>query len=166
MYDRILVAIDATPTEDNRSAIERTEQIGRLTGATVYVLHVARGHIVPEDITGGAGLGVWSAEDDVEAVDRRAVQQLVDTLSAAGVDAHGEIVSATEHDLPDVILQRADELDVDLLVLGHQHHRGSRTAERIIHQHPPYSVLLARPPQRAGAAGGRATEPGTAAHPR
>jgi nucleotide-binding universal stress UspA family protein len=90
---------------------------------------------------------VWSAEDDVEAIDRRLVQQLVDKLSAAGVDAHGEIISATEHDLPDVILQRAEELDVDLLVLGHQHHRGSRTAERVIHQHPPYSVLLARPPR-------------------
>jgi nucleotide-binding universal stress UspA family protein len=43
MYDRILVAIDATPTEENRSAQTRAEQIGRLTGATVYVLHVARG---------------------------------------------------------------------------------------------------------------------------
>ncbi len=149
MYDRILVAIDATPTEQNRIAIERTEQIGKLTGATVYVLHVARGHIVPEDITAGSGLGVWTAEDDVEDVDRRVVQQLVDKLSVAGVDAHGEIVSATEHDLPAVILQRAEELDVDLLVLGHQHHRGSRTAERVIHQHPQYSILLACPPRHA-----------------
>ena len=147
MYDRILVAIDATPTDDNRSTLQRTEQIGKLTGATVYVLHVARGHIVPEDITAGSGLGVWSAEDDVESVDRRAVQELIDQLSAAGIDAHGEIIGATEHDIPEVILQRAKELDVDLLVLGHQHHRGSRTAERIIHQHPPYSVLLARPPR-------------------
>jgi nucleotide-binding universal stress UspA family protein len=146
MYERILVAIDARPAEENKSAIKRTEQIGKLTGATVYVLHVARGHIVPEDITGGSGLGVWSAEDDAETVDRKAVQQLIDQLDAAGVDAHGEIVSATEHDLPDVILQRAEELEVDLLVLGHQHHRDSRTAERVIHQHPPYSVLLACPP--------------------
>lgn len=146
MYDRILVAIDATPTDQNRIALERTEQIGKLTGATVYVLHVARGHIVPEDITGGSGLGIWSAEDDVENTDSRVVQQLVDKLSAGGVDAHGEIVSATEHDLPDVILQRAEELEVDLLVLGHQHHRDSRTAERVIHRHPPYSILLACPP--------------------
>jgi len=147
MYNRILVAIDARPYDENKSALERTEQIGKLTGATVHVLHVARGHIVPEDISGGSGLGVWSAEDDAEEVDRRAVQQLIDKLSAAGIDAHGEIVAATEHDLPDVILQRAEELDVDLLVLGHQHHAGSRTAERVIHQRPPYSVLLARPPQ-------------------
>jgi hypothetical protein len=42
MYERILVAIDATPAEENQSALARTEQIGRLTGATVYVLHFAR----------------------------------------------------------------------------------------------------------------------------
>jgi nucleotide-binding universal stress UspA family protein len=146
MYDRILVAIDALPTDENRTTLHRTEQIGTLTGATVYVLHIARGHIISEDISAGSGLGVPSAEDDAEAVDRRAVQELVDRLSAAGIDAHGEMVSATDHDVPEVILQRAKELDVDLLVLGHKHHRGSRTAERIIHQHPPFSVLLARPP--------------------
>jgi nucleotide-binding universal stress UspA family protein len=152
MYKRILVAIDATPTDENRSALKRTEQIGLLTGGTVYVLHVARSHIVPGDITGGSGLGVRSAADDVEVVDRKAVQELVDRLAAAGIDAHGEMVSATDHDVADVILQRAKELDVELLVLGHQHHRGtggvfrSSVAEQIIHQHPPISILLARPP--------------------
>ena len=152
MYKRILVAIDATPADENKSALKRTEQIGLLTGGTVYVLHVARGHIVSGDITGGAALGVRSAEDDVEITDRNAVQALVDRLSAAGIDAHGEIVSATEHDVAGVILQRAKELNVDLLILGHQHHRGvghafrSSVAEQIIHQHPPISILLARPP--------------------
>jgi len=146
------VAIDATPTEENRSALERTEQVGRLTGGTVYVLHVARAHIVPGDITGGAGLGVRSAADDAEVADRNAVQALVDRLSAAGVDAHGEMVSATEHDVAGVILQRAKELNVDLLVLGHQHHRvagnafRSSVAEHVIRQPPPFSILLARPP--------------------
>ena len=39
-----------------------------------------------------------------------------------------------------------------LLVLGHQHHRGvgnmfrSSVADQNIHQHPPISILLARPP--------------------
>jgi nucleotide-binding universal stress UspA family protein len=152
MYKRILIAIDATPTEENKSALKRTEQIGLLTGGTVYVLHVARSHIVAGDITGGAGLGVRSAADDVEVTDRQVVQTFVDHLCAAGIDAHGEILSATEHGLAGVILQRAKELDVDLLVLGHQHHRGtgnvfrSSVAEQVIHQHPPISILLARPP--------------------
>jgi nucleotide-binding universal stress UspA family protein len=152
MYKRILVAIDATPTDDNRSALERTEQVGRLTRGTVYVLHVARSHIIPGDITGGSGLGVRAADDDVEVADRKAVQDLVDRLAAAGIEAHGEMVSATEHDVAAVILQRARELDVDLIVLGHQHHRGvgnafrSSVAEQVIRQHPPVSILLARPP--------------------
>jgi nucleotide-binding universal stress UspA family protein len=152
MYERILVAINATPAEENRSALARTEQIGRLTGATVYVLHFARAHIVPGDIIAGSHFGVLSADDDVEAVDRQAVQRLVDSLAAAGIDAHGEMLSATEHDMAEVILQRARERNIDLIVLGHQHHRGagnlfqSSVAERIIRQHPPCSILLARPP--------------------
>jgi nucleotide-binding universal stress UspA family protein len=77
---------------------------------------------------------------------------LVDRLAAAGIDAHGEMVSEAEHDIANVILQRARELDVDLLILGHQHHRGagklfhSSVAEQVIRQHPPISILLARPP--------------------
>src|SRR3954466_3756277 len=67
MYERILLAIDVMPTEENRSALTRTEQIGRMTGATVYVLHSARAHIVPGDIIAGSHFGVLSADDDVEA---------------------------------------------------------------------------------------------------
>ena len=151
MYSRMLVAVDTTPDENN-PALQRTEQFAKMTGATVYLLHVTRGHIVSWDITGGSGLGVRSAEDDVEIMDRDVVQALVDRLSAAGVDAHGELLSATEHDVGGVILQRARELNVDLLVLGHQYHRGvgnvfrTSVAEQIIRQHPPISILLAQPP--------------------
>ena len=155
MYQRILVAIDATPTEENRSALQRTEQIGRLTGGTVYVLHMGRSHIVPGDITAGAAFGSAPAGEDFEEQNRKVVQQLIDRLVDAGVDAHGEIISATEHDVARVILQRAQDLDVDLLVLGYQHHRsagglfGSSVADWIIHHHPPFSLLLPRPPARA-----------------
>jgi nucleotide-binding universal stress UspA family protein len=154
MYDRILVAVDTTPDENN-PALRRTEQFAKMAGSTVYLLHVTRGHIVPMDIIGGSTLAVVSAEDDAEYSDRRVVQEAVDHLAAGGIEAHGEIVSATEHDVAEVILQRAKELDVDLIVLGHEHHRGpgrgfrSSVAEQVIHQHPPYSILLARPPLRA-----------------
>lgn len=152
MYDRIIVAIDARPDEENRSALKRTEQIGKLTGGTVYVLHMAREHIVPGDIAGGSHFGVTASEDDVEDVDRKAVQDLVNSLTAAGVDAHGEIISATEHDVAEAILQRAKELDVDLIVLGHKHQGGrgggfhSSVAEHVIRHRPLCSILLAKPP--------------------
>jgi len=154
MYDRILVAVDTTPDENN-PALQRTEQFAKMAGSTVYLLHLARGHIVPWDITGGCGHTVLSAEDDAEYQDLQVVQRAVDHLSAAGIEAHGEMVSTTEHDVAEVILQRAKEHDVQLIVLGHEHHRGpgnafrASVAEHVIRQHPPYSILLARPPVRA-----------------
>jgi nucleotide-binding universal stress UspA family protein len=46
-----------------------------------------------------------------------------------------------------VILQRAKELDVDIIVLGYQHYRASSVAEQVIRGRPNCSILLARPPQ-------------------
>lgn len=156
MYNRILVAIDATPRDDNIT-LDRAVVFAQRWGSIVHLLHVGRGHILPADITGGAGLGVtgrgvvWPG-DDVDLSERDVVQQAVDKLSAAGIETHGELVNATEHDIAEVILQRAEELKVDLIVLGHEHHRGpgnafrASVAEQVIRHHPPCSILLARPP--------------------
>jgi hypothetical protein len=95
------------PTLWPQPAVARTEQIGRLIGATVYAPHFARAHIVPGDIIAGSHFGVLSAEDDVEAADREEVQRLVDGLAAAGNNAHGEMLSATEHHIAEIILQSA-----------------------------------------------------------
>ena len=145
MYDRILVAIDASPDSPDDS-LNRTTQFAKMTGGTVHLLHVARGHIIPTDISAGSGLGVRSAEDDVDVRERQVVQNAVDQLAAAGIEVHGEMIEATEHDAADVIVQRAKELDVDIIVLGYQHHRGSAVAEHVIRQRPQCSILLARPP--------------------
>ncbi|WP_214370379.1 universal stress protein [Pseudonocardia sp. H11422] len=156
MYDRILVAIDATPSHNNIT-LQRAETFAQRWASIVHLLHVGRGHIVPGDITGGTGLsvsghGVVSAADDTDVREREIVQQAVDKLSAAGIEAHGELVNATEHDIAEVILQRAEELKADLIVLGHEHHRGpgnvfrASVAEQVIRHHPPCSILLARPP--------------------
>jgi nucleotide-binding universal stress UspA family protein len=153
MYKRILLAVD-TSLDERNAEMRRTEQLAKMTGATVHLLQVTRGHIVPWDITGGTSSSVVSAEEDAESADLKQLQRAVDHLAAAGIDAHGDLVSATEHDVAEVILQRAKELEVDLIVLGYLLHRGSggfrsSIAEQVIHQHPPYSILLARPPQQA-----------------
>jgi nucleotide-binding universal stress UspA family protein len=145
MYDRILVAIDAAPDSPDDS-LNRTARFAKMTGGTVYLLHVARGHIIPADISAGAGFGVRAAEDDVDARERQVVQDAVDYLAGQGIAVHGEMVNATEHDAADAILQRAKDLDVDIIVLGYQHHRESTVAEHVIRHHPPCSILLARPP--------------------
>jgi nucleotide-binding universal stress UspA family protein len=146
MYDRILVAIDASPGSPDDS-LNRTTQFAKMTGGRVHLLHVARGHIIPTDISAGSGFGIRSAEDDVDVRERQIVQDAVDQLAAAGIDVHGEMIEATEHDAADVIVQRAKELDVDIIVLGYNHHRGSTVAEHVIRQQPHCSILLARPPE-------------------
>ena len=146
MYDRILVAIDASPDSPDDS-LNRTAQFAKMTGGTVYLLHVARGHIVARDITAGAGLGITSVEDDADVRERQVVQNAVDQLAAAGIEVHGEMIEATEHDAADIIVQRAKELDVDIIVLGYQHYRASSVAEQVIRGRPNCSILLARPPQ-------------------
>jgi len=145
MYDRMLVAIDASPDSPDDS-LDRTLQFAKMTGGTVHLLHVARGHIIPTDISAGSGLGVRSAEDDVDVRELQVVQQAVDMLAAAGVEVHGEMIEATEHDAADVIVQRAKELQVDIIILGYQHHRGSIVAQHVISAQPHCSILLARPP--------------------
>ena len=146
MYDRILVAIDASPDSPDDS-LDRTTQFAKMTGGTVHLLHVARGHIIPTDISAGSHFGVRSAEDDVDVRERQVVQDAVDQLAAAGIDVHGEMIEATEHDAANVIVQRAKELDTDIIVLGYNHHRGSTVAEHVIRQQPHCSILLVRPPE-------------------
>jgi nucleotide-binding universal stress UspA family protein len=84
MYDRILVAIDVAPDSPD-DALERTTQFAKMTGGTVYLLHVARGHVVAYDINAGSGLGVLDGEDDVDAGERKMLQDAVNQLAASGV---------------------------------------------------------------------------------
>lgn len=149
MYRRILVALDATQSESRESTLQRIEQFGLMSKSRVNVLFVQHGHVVPGSIIAGASLGVPTADEDVEGIDRGSVQQVVDRLAAAGVDAHGELVSATEHDVADVVLARAQSDDVDLLILEHEflgsHGLRASVAEQVIRHHPNVSILLARP---------------------
>jgi nucleotide-binding universal stress UspA family protein len=147
MYERILVAVDVS--QDSPDFLARTTQFAKMTGGTVHLMHVARGHVVVYDITGGSGLRVLDGEDDVAADERKIVQDAVDQLAAAGVTVHGELINATEHDIADIILRRASELRADIIVLGHPHHRGPTVAEQVIRRHPTCSVLLKGPPQPA-----------------
>jgi nucleotide-binding universal stress UspA family protein len=146
MYKRMLISIDASPDSPDNS-LNRTVQFATMAGCSVHLLHIARGHIIPGDISAGSRFGVRVAEDDVDARERQVVQDAVDTIAAAGIEVHGELIEATEHEAADVILQRAKELDVDLIVLGYQHYRASGVAEHVIRARPHCSILLARPPE-------------------
>jgi nucleotide-binding universal stress UspA family protein len=146
MYDRILAAIDLTPNEN--AVLHHAEQMARAVGSTVHLLHVARTHLIPGDIVAGAGLGVPSGEDDVDPRDREMIDAALAQLEAAGVTATGEVRYATEHDIADVILERAKDLDADLLILGETLHSGvaklfrASIADDVVHRHAAFPILL------------------------
>src|SRR4029078_81117 len=96
MYQRMLISIDAAPDSPDNS-LSRTVQFATMAGCSVHLLHVARGHIIPGDISARSRLGVRAAEDDVDVRERQVVQDAVDTLAAAGIDVHGELIAATPH---------------------------------------------------------------------
>ncbi len=88
MYERVLIAIDATPADDNVT-LQRAETFAAKWNSIVHLLHVGRGHLLPADITGGGGLGVSgrglsSPEDDVDVHKRGALQAAVDKLWQQG----------------------------------------------------------------------------------
>lgn len=152
LYKGILVALDASRADQHGYTLQRIKRLGQMSKGSVHVLYIQPGHIVPGSIMSGASLGVRSAQDDAEPIDTSIVQAVVNDLCAAGVDARGEVVSATEHDTAQVIVQRAEALKVDLLVLEHEYHVGAgqgfatSVAEQVIRQHPTLSILLAKPP--------------------
>jgi hypothetical protein len=47
----------------------------------------------------------------------------------------------------DIGVPTAEDVDVDIIVVGYQHHRGSVVAEHVIRRRPHCSILLARPPE-------------------
>jgi len=146
MYKKILAAIDLTPNEN--AVLDHTRQLAQLTSATVHLLHVAPLHHIPGDLVAGTGLGVVSGEDDIAPDDRQMIREAEEHLTSGGITARGEVLAATEHDIADVILRRAKELDVDLIVLGETLHRGpsklfrASVADQVIHHHPPCAILL------------------------
>jgi nucleotide-binding universal stress UspA family protein len=52
MYDRILVAFDVSPDSPD-DFLERMTRFAKMTGGTVYLLNVGRGHVVVYDINAG-----------------------------------------------------------------------------------------------------------------
>lgn len=145
MYERMLIAIN-TSLDSPDNSLRRAIQFAKMSGGTVHLLHVARGHVVASDISAGQGLGLFPGEDDVDVREREIVQKAVDLMAGEGITVHGELVNATQHDIAEVIVQRARDLQVDIIVLGYQHYRNSFVADQVIRQQPHCSILLARPP--------------------
>lgn len=150
MYDRILSAIDSTPHA--HTVIAHTQYLARLTQARVHILHVYSMRTVhaglPVIAAAAAGVnmaGVPPAELTHGA--HEWVDQAVDRLLTAGVIAAGEVLDAHEDRAAQLIVQRAQDLAIQLVVVGAQYRRRllaslrPTVAERVCHE-PRCPILI------------------------
>lgn len=137
LYDTILCVVDS---DQNRLTQDRVTEFVRLTGNAVHMIYLAPEHSIP---------GAPDAGTDVE-IDEEHVRHLQEYLAraiAGGVEARGEIVPATHYGRSDAILERAQALNADLVILNTEvggQKAKAKLAEKIVARHDKMAVLIAR----------------------
>jgi nucleotide-binding universal stress UspA family protein len=106
MFERMLLAIDGS--EPSKRATEVAGDLARKTHAEVVVVHVKE-----RDITWAGGIDLETPEDAHDLVD-----DTVRTLKDAGVSARGEVHSTVYGRAARVILEAANEVGADVIVMG------------------------------------------------
>jgi len=110
MFDRLLLAIDDSPASEVATAFATALAVR--TSASVHVVHVN------EYVVGGRGVTLHTTEDA-----RTLVLNAVDELRDWGVRAGGSSVFATYRQVPQRIVEVADEREANAIVLGSNRYR-------------------------------------------
>ncbi len=105
MFDRILLALDASPAGETATVFAGA--LARRTGASVHVLHVN------EHLVGGNGVTLASSAEATDLV-TKAMQELV----GAGVRADGSVCVSSYRHVANRIAATAHERAAGAIVLG------------------------------------------------
>lgn len=113
MYDRILLPTDGGPSSKN--AVAQALELADTFDATLYAISVVDQTIVPPDVR----TDILYDELEDECVE--AVETVETAASERGID----VQTFVEHGTPyKIILDYADELDVDCIVMGTHGRKG------------------------------------------
>ncbi len=115
MFQRILLAVDFSAARAH--ALATVAALAQRFDSSVHVLHIAP--------TAVLATSVVAIEEDDDA--RRVLQESLQTLRGAGVQADGELSSGLSAEVPAAIAAAAARFRADLLVLS-PHHRGAVAA--------------------------------------
>jgi nucleotide-binding universal stress UspA family protein len=107
MYERLLVALDHS--ESSTRALAVAKDLAAAAGSEVWVLHLREREVI-------AQMGNVPSESDAEA--KSGVEQAVEELQKAGVNAHGEIREALFGHAARDIVEDAKSHDVSVIVMG------------------------------------------------
>ena len=125
MYKKILVAID--DSETSRSALREAMHIAKTSNAKLFITHVSDetalnmhnhvfAHMADADNNAVSPLSHAGQELLVEAM-----------KSATGIDAEAILLHATNRRISETIIEKAKELEVDLIIIGRHGRRGLAT---------------------------------------
>ena len=129
MYDRILVAVDHS--EMSNRALLAARDLAVLSKGVVWVLHLREREM-------GAKTGVLAIDETTDEANAK-VATSVEVLTQAGVKAHGEVRNTIFGYAAREIVNDAQEVDADVIVMGSRG-RGDiaglllgSTAHKVIH---------------------------------
>jgi len=107
MYERVVVALDHS--EASQRVLEVTRELATRAGSEVWVLHLREREVI-------AQMGDVPSESDIEA--KSGVEQAVEELTKAGINAHGEVREATYGHAAREIIEDAKSHDASLIIMG------------------------------------------------
>lgn len=139
MYQSILLAVDLA--DGTQAVARRAEQLAKLHGASLSVLHVVE--YIPVEPMGEAILPAINFEDDLVKSARR---RLAEMLAEIGLqESESEVVVGS---VKNEIVRRARAIGADLIVIGSHERHGlgvlvNLTEDTVLHA-APCDVLAVR----------------------
>ena len=121
MYQRLLVALDSTAT--SRLALEHAAALGRLSGATVVLLHVLESF---RHVSGFESPKVYAEEvlPRMRAAGRDLLDEAAAPLREQGIEVETVLLEGSDERVAELIARRAEEAGVDMVILGTHGRRG------------------------------------------
>ena len=144
LYDTILCVVDSA---GNKLTLDRVTEFVRLTGNVVHVIYLAPEHLIAGEVMPTPGLPDAGTDVEIDTEHVRQLQEYLARANAGGVEAHGEIVPATHYGRSDAILERAQALNADLVILNTElggQKAKAKLSEKIAARHDKMAVLIAR----------------------
>lgn len=124
MYKNILVAID--DSETSRCALNEALHIARTSNARLYICHVADETLMGmQGRTFSTSLNIDNAIKAIADAGQRLLDEAMQ--SATGIDAQSILLEARNRRVSETIAEKAEELGVDLVIIGRHGRRGLAT---------------------------------------
>lgn len=146
MYESILVPIDGSAT--SQLGLDEAIRVARAMGSTIHLLHVVDETSFASSFEATVAL-TTEVLQSLQSVGQKVLDDAQAYVREAGIPVEGQVVESLSERVSDLVLRKAQEWGVQLVVLGTHGRRGVQRmllgsdAEQIVRQ-ATVPVLLVR----------------------